>query len=198
MTAKQWAARAVMAVSMATGLSACGGGGDSSTSTAAATATATPEILTAGLTVKESTFPSIQVDKYNMEIAPNDGGLNDNGIITAFATNFHKDPIGKFLVLIASMDPVTNTVIKAVIIQSYDSSDLNAAKILGCGFGEFKCTNITVNPKTLEVDVKSTTLKALDFNRTPTTDPYAFYWAKDTVVAPGNQYIVVSGMMTAP
>jgi hypothetical protein len=44
----------------------------------------------------------------------------------------------------------------------------------------------------------STTLKALDFNRTPTTDTYAFYWAKDTVVAAGNQYIVVSGMMTAP
>jgi hypothetical protein len=192
MTVKQWAARAVVAATMAAGLSACGGGGDS------AAPAATPEILTTGLTVKESTFPSIQADKYNMAILPSGGGVDDNGIITAAAANFQKDSPPKLLFLLASLDPSTNTVTKAAVIQNYNSTDLNEWKILGCGFGDFKCTNITVNPKTLEVDVKSTTLKALDFNRTPTTVTYAFYAAKDTVVAPGNQYIVVSGMMTAP
>jgi hypothetical protein len=48
MTAKQWAARAVLAAAMAAGLSACGGGGGDSA------ATPQPETLTAGLTIKES------------------------------------------------------------------------------------------------------------------------------------------------
>jgi len=63
MTAKQWAALAVLAATMAAGLSACGGGGDS-----AAPAAPTPEVLTAGLTIKESVGDAPNKGSYNVKI----------------------------------------------------------------------------------------------------------------------------------
>jgi hypothetical protein len=64
MTAKQWAARAVMAAAMAAGLSACGGGGDS----AAPAVAPTPEVLTVGLTIKESSGDSPSKGSYAVKI----------------------------------------------------------------------------------------------------------------------------------
>jgi hypothetical protein len=64
MTAKQWAARAVVAATLAAGLSACGGGGDS----AAPAVTPTPEVLTAGLTIKESVGDAPNKGSYNVKI----------------------------------------------------------------------------------------------------------------------------------
>jgi hypothetical protein len=65
MTAKQLAARAVMAAVMAAGLSACGGGGDGA---APAPAASTPEILTAGLTLRDAIGESPANGKYTVNI----------------------------------------------------------------------------------------------------------------------------------
>jgi hypothetical protein len=64
MTAKQWAARAVVAATMAAGLSACGGGGDS----AAPATTPTPEMLTVGLTLKNSTGDAPASGSYTVTV----------------------------------------------------------------------------------------------------------------------------------
>jgi hypothetical protein len=81
MTAKQWAARAVMAATMAAGLSACGGGGDG----AAPAVAPTPELLTAGLTLRNSSGDSPAIGTYtvNIDDMVSDRVLNANGGGTA-------------------------------------------------------------------------------------------------------------------
>ena len=64
MTTKQWAARAVLAATMAAGLSACGGGGDSAMPAAAPA----QEVLAPGLTLRESTGAAPADGAYSVKV----------------------------------------------------------------------------------------------------------------------------------
>ena len=150
MTTKQWAARAVLAATMAAGLSACGGGGDS----AATAATPTPEVLKAGLTIKESSISQMNTGLYQMTLIID--GITDTGpTIEYIATSQY--PMPYFLAV--SYDKTSKKVTKAALQTQPELSFVQA----GCGFSSFECNNshITIDPINGHVSVSSLVLKEL-------------------------------------
>jgi hypothetical protein len=182
MTAKQWAARAVMAAAMAAGLSACGGGGDS----AAPAVAPTPEELTAGLTIKESTINRMDKNSYQMRLTA--AGVKDTGSTIEYIAS---SPAPNRFFLGISYDKTTKQVRK-VVLQTLPSSDFVQA---GCGYSDFACDNshITIDPLSSQIKVSSLVLKELT---SPGTDLASVMTDPKTAVASPAGSLTVSGVMT--
>jgi hypothetical protein len=165
MTAKQWAARAVMAAvmaaAMAAGLSACGGGGDG----AAPAVVPAPEVLKAGLTIKESTDAAFQ------PFAFNDLKVIDFGTDYDTETDYgryaqNNEPGGaNHIELMVWYSKTTGQVSRATLVTDPLKRPFHA---VGCGFDGYSCDNsrIAVSAGTKEIRVTSLALKSLTFTAT--------------------------------
>jgi hypothetical protein len=191
MTAKQWAARAVVAATMAAGLSACGGGGDSAATST--TPTVTPELLTPGLTIKASSDGAFAKDtQYSAMTVAGILGVNDNAATEA--TVYADD--GNNLELSATYLKATGQILKLVVIDTPTPNMLNWHAV-GCGFGSLTCDNsrISINLTTKEIRITSLPLKTLTF--TATSSPNVILDANTQLNAnPGT--VAVSGILTLP
>jgi hypothetical protein len=158
MTAKQWAARAVMAAAMAAGLSACGGGGDS----AAPAEVPAPEILKAGLTIKESTDSDFQSVVYtDMKIINTDTVFDTTEEYGRFAQNNLPGSTNNIQLLVR-FSKTTGQVSRVTLAKDTFGTPLRA---MGCGFDGFLCDNsrIAINLAANEIRVTSLSLKSLTF-----------------------------------
>jgi hypothetical protein len=169
MTAKQWTARAVMAAAMAAGLSACGGGGDS----AAPAPTAAPEVLTAGLTIKNSSDAAFTPTAYpNMKVI--DVGTNYDTATEYGRYAEYVESATNSIELLVKFSKTTGQVSRVTLVKAPFGQTWHA---MGCGFDGFTCDNssITINPTTNEIRVSSLNLKSLTFTSTDSilimTDP---------------------------
>jgi hypothetical protein len=161
MTAKQWAARAVVAATMAAGLSACGGGGDS----AAPAVVPAPEELKAGLTIKESTDSDFQPAVYaDMKIINTDTVFDTTEEFGRFAQNNQPGSVNHIQLLVR-FSKTTGQVSKLTLTKDTFGTPLRA---MGCGFDGFSCDNsrIAVNLGANEIRVTSLGLKSLTFSAT--------------------------------
>jgi hypothetical protein len=194
MTAKQWAARAVMAAAMAAGLSACGGGGDG----AAPAVAPTPEELTAGLTIKSSTDAAFEVSAYgNMKIQDTgtdyDTPSNSPTEYGRFAQN-NEPNTPNHIELMVRFSKATNQVTYVTLVKYPKGSPMSA---VGCGFSNYSCDNkaISVNPTTKEIRITSLSLKSLAFTTT-SSDLIIFDDGTKISNLPGT--VVASGVMALP
>jgi hypothetical protein len=179
MTAKQWAARAVMAAAMAAGLSACGGGGDS----AAPAVAPTPEVLTAGLTLrdasgatpKEGTYSVTVVATLNNEVDDAQTRKQPAPGITTFV--FFNDPLGTFGGSVSAKDD--GTVVRAIIYGKNRQLQPSA-----CGIDGIKnpCVGFKVDPVAKTFSATSVVLKAVNED-----------WSGLNTAAPGQ--VTVSGIV---
>jgi hypothetical protein len=184
MTAKQWAARAVMAAAMAAGLSACGGGGDSA-------ASPTPETLTAGLTIKESTGNAPAKGTYAVKIIDelpnalvNAQGSNTTypGALTyTFEENTQNPVIGGTV----SINKTDGSIIQALIYGYGDGISVSSTTPVACGLPapSNPCTGLKVDLNTKTITITSVVLKAV------TSD-----WSALNVANPGQ--VTASGIVT--
>lgn len=187
MTAKQWAARAVLAATMAAGLSACGGGGDGAAPVAA------PETLKVGLTIKESTDAAFPVSNYeSMRIEP-EGNVETSTQVKIYAENsIPGSP--DHVELTALFDKNTQLVTRVVFLKVVQNNSFLA---VGCGFDSHPCDNskVTLNPATSEVRVTSLPLKTLAFSSTRSAQVIS---DGNTRLSPSPNTVVVSGIVNLP
>jgi hypothetical protein len=189
MTAKQWAARAVMAAAMAAGLSACGGGGDS----AAPIVAPTPEELKAGLTIKASTDNNFQ------PLAYTDMAIRDVGTDADTATEYGKfaqnNQLGaaNHMELLVRFSKTTGQVSRVTLLKDPFGAPWHA---MGCGFDGFQCDNsrITVNQSANEIRVSSMTLQTLTFS--PSAPGDVIISDPDTHLAANPGTATISGIVT--
>jgi len=180
MTAKQWTARAVLAATMAAGLSACGGGGDS----AAPAPTVAPEALTAGLTIKESVGDAPSKGSYSvkiLDVLPNAiQNANDDAVpyqgATTYFFNDQQTALFGGTISIAADGSVIQALLYGRTLQD---------KPVACGIPSINhpCVGFKVDPATKSFTATSVVLKAVS----------ADWTALDT--APSGQ-VTVSGIVT--
>jgi hypothetical protein len=162
MNAKRWAAHAAVMTTLVAGLTACGGGGD-----AAPAAKATEEVLTAGLTIKESVGAVPANGLYNLKVDSNFPG-QPSGTQTTFAATDALTQTNNSLEAYVRFDSSTNAVIKAVLVNIAGNNIVSA---VGCGItAAHACSNITFNPATKEIRASSTLLKELTFLTSTNSD----------------------------
>jgi hypothetical protein len=191
MTAKQWAARAVMAAAMATGLGACGGGGDS----AAPAVAPTPEELTAGLTVKESSDSAFSTFEYKtLKALATDGAFDTSTESTIFAQNNEAGNIDH-IELTATYLKSTGQILKVVLLKN---PALQTWHAVGCGFDSFACDNskIKQSASTKELRVSSLQLKSLSFS--PTIPSASIISDAGTHLSSTPGLALVSGVVSLP
>jgi hypothetical protein len=189
MTAKQWAARAVVAATMATGLSACGGGGGGDS--AAPAVTPTPEVLTAGLTVKESTGNAPAKGTYVVKIIdelPN-ALVNAQGSNTTYpgALTYTFEEIAQKPVIggTVSINKNDGSIIQALIYGYGNGISLSSTTPVACGLPapSNPCSGLNVDLNTKTITITSVVLKAV------TSD-----WSAFNVANPGQ--VTVSGIVS--
>jgi hypothetical protein len=189
MTTKQWAVRAVLAATMAAGLSACGGGGDG----AAPAVAPTPEVLTAGLAVKESTDAVFRPATYpDMAVRDLETFLDTDTEYARYAERTSTDGIGQ-LGLLVKLLKTTGQVSRVTLLNDQTPGSWHA---LGCGFDGFACDNskITVDPATNVIRVTSMPLKTLTFSQSAPS--YDIISDPDTHLAANPGTAIVSGVLT--
>jgi len=190
MTAKQWAARAVVAATMAAGLSACGGGGDS----AAPAVAPAPEVLTAGLTIKESTDSSFQPFTF-ADLKFIDFGT-DYDTPTDYGRYAQNNEAGgaNHIELMVWYSKTTGLVSRATLVTDPLKAPFHA---IGCGFDGYSCDNsrISVNTNSKEIRVSSLPLKSLTFT---TTSGDFVISDSSTHLATNPGTVVVSGSVVLP
>ncbi|MEY2838958.1 MAG: hypothetical protein RJB60_1257 [Pseudomonadota bacterium] len=181
MTAKQWAARAVMAAAMAAGLSACGGGGGGDSA-----APPPPETLTAGLTIKESTGNAPAKGTYVVKIIDelpnalaNAQGSNTtylDALTYTFEENTQRPGIGGTI----SINKNDGSIIQALVY----GFGLGVTPV-ACGLAapSNPCSGLKVDLNTKTITITSVVLKAV------TSD-----WSGLNVANPGQ--VTVSGIVT--
>jgi hypothetical protein len=172
MTAKQWAARAVMAAAMAAGLSACGGGGDS----AAPAVAPTPEELTAGLTLRNSSGDSPANGSYTVQVdgtvtdrilTSDGGGAPLSGVTTfIFSDNNVSPKFGGTITFTTADGTVTRALLYKTNLQD---------KPVACGFDGINhpCTGFKVDVANKKFTATSVILKTVnsDWTGLNTTNP---------------------------
>ena len=155
MTTKQWAARAVLAATMAAGLSACGGGGDSAVPAAEA-----PEVLAAGMVIKASTDKEFQPLAYaDMKVIDVETDFDTETEYGRFAQN--NEPGSKdHIELLVRFSKATGQISRATLVKYFFPDPFH---VMGCGFDGFACDNsrITFNSSTNEIRITSLDFKSL-------------------------------------
>jgi hypothetical protein len=178
MTAKQWAARAVMAAAMAAALSACGGGGDS----AAPAVAPTPEALTAGLTLRDASGATPSNGNYSVTIVGSlvneiDGARTINQSAPGVTTFVFVNELGIFGGSISFKGD--GTVVRAVINGQNKQLQPSACGIDGINN---PCVGFKVDPIAKTFTATSVVLKAINEE-----------WSGLNTTAPGQ--VTVSGIV---